>query len=529
MAFPKDLRQRMINLMYLVLMAMLAINIDPAALQGYKTINDGMATSYNAFSIKNDATTETIKVKAAEDGNEKEVEYAALADRLNGVSDDMGAKIEQLIAQIKEEATNTRDEYVLDDKDPADKLMIGTDPKSGEAAAVRTKIDQVLSQYNAIINESPLPDSIKTSLFENLALQQPSDEAALNNDDNTDALEWEEWTFKGKPAIALEAILNQMKNDAKATEGQILDAFAYDMNASKIDIPYDTYSLAVIPSSTYVERGDQFTAKINVGQTSTKMQDLTKVFVNGRQVPINSEGFAVYTETKGLGEHALRDVYAIVTNPQNGETERIDMTDPVNYKVINPTKPSAAVSADAMNVFYAGLDNPISVSASGMGGVTASCAGCSSFSPNSTGGYNAKVTQAQVGKSVDVSVAIDGNTLETKKFRVLRVPDPDVRVGKYKPGAAISTSSLAAQKVLRADLDNFPYDAPFQVLSFDLGMLKANKPPFTASSSGPRMSPAMTNAFQRAGPGWLVVFRNIKVKGPDGTTRDVGSVSYITR
>lgn len=527
MAFPTDLRQKMINLMYLVLMAMLAINIDPAALQGYKTINDGMEYSYKAFKSSNDGRVNAISAKAKEEGKPEQKKIDSLSQVLHGVSSGLDTQIDNLISQVRDSAsggTYDPEKYSADSKDPADEIMITNDISTGGASKLKTQITTLLSNYNDIVNQSPLEDSVKTKLLSSYALKIPSDEDAKNDPDNGDGLGWAQWTFQGKPAIAIEAILNQIKNDAKATEGQILEKFAAKMDANKIDIPYDTYNLAFVPSSTYMAEGEPFKAKLSVGQSSSKASDLVKIFVDGRQLPLDGDGFANYTATRGVGEYSV-NAYAEVTNPQTGEKTKVSLETPVKYRVV---KPSATVSADAMNVFYVGLDNPVSVSATGMDDAKAACSGCTSFS-RSGAGYNAKVPASMAGKEVTVTVTSGGKTVSSSKFRVLKVPDPQVMIGNRKPGSGISTAELAAQGALRANLDNFPYDAKFQVVSFDLAMMKSGKGAFTAKSNGPRFSPQMKNAFQRAGGGWLLVCRNIKVKGPDGEVRDVGSITYITK
>ncbi len=532
MAFPKDLRQRMINLMYLVLMAMLAINIDPAALQGYYTINDGMDLSFNALDVKNKATYSTIEAKASEEAKEKNKLYVQKAEELKGLSDDLLNFISQTVEEVKTEATTTKhigeknevEEFFGDSKDPGNNLMIGPDIKTGKAAELRSRILETIEKYKNVIATSPLPEEKQKELIGNLTLLEPSDEHVRENPENKDKKGWEAWTFQGKPAIAIMAILNQYKNDTKATEGQVLDAFAYDMNADKIDIPYDTFNLAFVPSSTYMAEGESFNAKLSVGQSSSKAKDLVRIFVNGQERPVDSEGFATYTATSGVGSHKVT-AYALVTNPQTNEVTRVELEKPVEYRV---AKPSATVSADKMNVFYIGLENPVSVSATGIADAKATCSGCASFSPNSTGGYNAKVS-ASSGKEVTVSVTSEGKNISSSKFRVLKVPDPEIKVGNYKSGSSIATASLQAQGVLRADLSNFPYDAPFKVVGYDLAMMRSGKGAFTAKSNSGAITSEMKNAFGKAGAGWIVIFRNIKVQGPGGDTRDVGSVTYITK
>lgn len=525
MAFPKDLRQKMINLMYLVLMAMLAINIDPAALQGYVTINDGMTESFKAFDVKNKATLETIKAKADKEKKPDQIVYASKAEELSDVASSMESFIDETIAAATKLATNTKGEFVDDSKDPATDIMIGEDINNGAAMQLKTRIQEVLTKYKEIVNSSPLSDEKKTALIASFSLKEPSDDAARSNPKNKDKSGWAAWTFQGKPAIAVEAMLRQFKNDANSTESQILDAFARELDADKIDIPYDTYNLAFVPSSTYMAEGEAFTAKLSVGQSSSKAKGLVKIFVDGKQVPVDNKGFANYKVTRGVGSHKV-NAYAIVTNPQTGATKKVTLDKPVEYRV---AKPSATVSADAMNVFYAGLDNPVSVSATGIGDAKANCTGCTSFAPKGKGSYVAKVSSKSVGKKVTVAVTSGGKNVSSSQFRVMKVPDPTPMLGTKKNGGSFSTGEIAVQSFVQANLENFVFDAKFKVISYDMWLMKPGKGSWKGSANGPQLSGDMKKNLSRVGAGWKIVITNMKAKGPDGTIRNLPAALYSIR
>lgn len=541
MAFPKDLRQRMINLMYLVLMAMLAINIDPSALQGYKTINDGMGDSFKAFKVKNEATLGAIKAKAEKEKKEEQIDFLAKAEQLSGISTGLDGFIGSTISEVKDLANGS-----IDSKDPADVLMISKDLKTGKAAQLKQQIKETIEKYKGIVNDSKLSDAQKARLVDNFSLKLPTDERAQADPENKDKLGWEEWTFKGKPAIAVEAMLNQFKNDAKATEGQILDAFALaqDIDEKVIDIPsvkFDVFNLAVMPESTVVEQGKPFKAKLTVGQSSTSQQNVIKIFHNGRQLTMGQDGFASFTGSpKPIGEHSITGLYAEVYDPNTKKTKKVSIKSPVKYRVVKkidknmvavPDKKldkRATVSAEKMNVFYAGLTNPVAVAASGLGGVSATCTGCSSFAADGKGGYNAKVPASLIGKTVNVNVTIGGQQAGSKKFRVMRVPDPTTKLGVKKSGQVFSTGELGAQSFVQADLENFVFNAKFKVQSYDMWFLtaKGNK---RVSGSGPQLTAEMKNYLSRVRPGARIIVNNMKAKGPDGKVRTIAPAIYAVR
>ncbi len=520
MAFPKDLRQRMINLMYLVLMAMLAINIDPSALKAFKNINEGMKTSFGAFSSKNSASSNAIKTKADEEKEDFMVDYSNRAAKVNALAADFQKYIDNLITEVRSNATNAKGEYFDKDKDASQVVMITDDPKTGGAAKLKGRINELIEEYKKTVRGAEFfKDEEIEELFKGFALKAAPD-GVIDDEDNVEKLNWEEWNFSGKPAIALEAILRQIKNDATATEGQILDEFRTRLDIGKID--YDVFQAAVIPSSTYLQQGDAFSADIFLASTSSKSQGLIKVYANGQPLTVDADGKATYTARNGVGEHTLTG-YIVHTNPTTGKETKVEMK-PVKYSV---AAPSATVSADKMNVLYIGVDNPLSVSAAGipLKDVSASCPGCG-LKKSGPGKYIARPTKQ--GK-VTVSITANGKTMGTQEFRIKRIPDPVPMIGTKRNGQPISTGELGAQTYLRAVLDGFDFDAKFNVLSYDMMLAAPGKASVRHRANGPNFTAEMKRDIGRVRPGWFIVCYNIKAKGPDGSTRNLGSVVYPIR
>ncbi|MBX2844938.1 MAG: gliding motility protein GldM [Saprospiraceae bacterium] len=515
MAFPKDLRQRMINLMYLVLMAMLAINIDPAALKAFDQINRGMVFAGEAFDAKNDNTLEAIKVKSEKEGGFA-VDYYNRAQKAASASQNLQDYIDGIIASVREQATNEKGEYNRDDKDPA-ALFLGDTIGEGEAYKLKDKITATLDSLIASVDGA---EFFKPEEIEEIRNSLPlgiDEDSFQDSELNPEGYEWERFTFKGKPAVALEAILRQYKNDAKTAEGQIIDEFRSRLDIAKID--FDVYQAAVIPKSTYIRQGEPFSADIFLAASSSKSKGLVQITAGGRGLAVDSEGKATYSATNGVGEHSFSGTIR-VTNPNTGKVSDVPFG-PVKYQV---AAPSGNVSADKMNVFYIGVPNPVTVSAAGvpLQDVTASCSGCTM---KKTGPGKYTVTATKQGKA-NVTVTAQGKTQATKEFRIKRIPDPTPKIGTFKSGTPVSTGQMAAQTFLQAELENFDFDARFKVKSYDIWLISPGKSSFRSRGSGSQLPADIKSNLRKIGPGWSVLATNIIATGPDGSTRNLGSIYY---
>ena len=189
---------------------------------------------------------------------------------------------------------------------------------------------------------------------------------------------------------------------------------------------------------------------------------------------------------------------------------------------------SLTVSADKMNVLFIGVDNPVSVGVSGVPSENVSASITQgSLSSKGNGKYVAKVTSPGTAR-VNVSAVIDGQkkNMGSMEFRVARIPDPVPEVAG-KRGGTIPAAVFRAQIGVVANLKDFYFDARYIVTSFKMGFNGTGYPDYIErTSSSARFTPEMQQLMQRAKPGSRIYIDNIKARGPDGTTRDLGSINF---
>src|SRR5690606_10776980 len=189
-------------------------------------------------------------------------------------------------------------------------------------------------------------------------------------------------------------------------------------------------------------------------------------------------------------------------------------------------RPSAVVSPDKMNVLYIGVNNPVSVSAPGTptDKIRVSMSGGSIS--GSAGKYNVKVSTPGTAKISAYAEVATGKlqTLSTTDFRVKRIPDPVAQFAG-KTGGTMSSVALKAQNAIFARLENFDFDAKFNVTRFSMIIAKPRADAIVLSTSGNNLSASMKSALNSIGPGTRVIFDNIIAVGPDGSPRQLNAVA----
>ena len=226
------------------------------------------------------------------------------------------------------------------------------------------------------------------------------------------------------------------------------------------------------------------------------------------------------------------DGYLEVTNG-DGTVTRRDFSS--SYTVIEPM---ATVSATMMNVLYAGIDNPVSISVPGvaMGDISASMTNGSLVRNGDS--WIARPERVGSEAVVTVTANMDGNsvTMATSNFRVRRLPDPTPFIAytdangnaeHYRGGRPIAKAVLLNANVLQAAIDDGLLDTPFQVQSFETVMFDSMGNAITDISSGDAFSPGQKQKIQRLSRGKRFYISRIKAKGPDGTVRDLSPMEVI--
>ena len=244
------------------------------------------------------------------------------------------------------------------------------------------------------------------------------------------------------------------------------------------------------------------------------------ISVNGSGIGLK-EGVAHYETTpSGIGKQTV-SATATIRNPATGEVKTVKGD--FEYEV---GEKSVTVSAEKMNVFYIGVDNPIAVSAAGVSSndLRVSMTG-GDISKVNDNNYNVRVSKP--GEAI-ITVTATGGLNATKKFRVKMIPDPVVKYGNRK-GGVIGSGEMAAFNGLRADLENFDFAATCSIQSYAMVHIARREDPRQANVNGPINADA-TRLTSAAKPGDQYSFMSIKARCPgDLAARDLGSMSFFVK
>jgi len=495
-------RQRMIGILYLVLLGLIALNVPDSLLDAFrnitnsldqstKNVNTSLQNTYNAF--------EATKLK-------EQPEKA------------------QLLLNRAKDASKTADElnsYVEQLKDELTKAGGGFNKDIGDVEA-RDNLDisprMMITEKRADVLKQKIEDT-KAKLIEQL---DPKDRSDINFSLSTDApvqkagtpnKTWQEAYFgEGIPLGATLTTLAKVQADNKNAENEVVKRILGKIDQAQITL--NTFIPVVAAPSSYIIQGQPYTAKIYL--TAYDSHSDPTITVGGSPIQ-TANGIGTYTVTaSGEGLHTVTG--ALSVKQVDGPDKSYPFT--TTYTV---SKPSAVVSADEMNVLYIGVPNPISVSAPGVPkeSIKVSISGGGGEITGSNGHYTATVKSTSGAKIV--VTGDKGQALGFMDFRTKRIPPPKAQFAGKGSGAT-SAANLKAQDRLFAVLDGFDFAAKFNITHFQMVILKPRTDSFIETGSGGELTAGMKRALGGLTPGCTLVFQNITAVGPDGLIQDVDAI-----
>jgi gliding motility-associated protein GldM len=510
MAIPKENRQQMINMMYIVLTALLALNVSAEILNAFKTMNKSLE---NSKTIADSNIQTTLKAfadkRVKEPANEDVIKYQQKAEEVKVLIDDLVTYIDGFKKAIVERGGGV-------DKDDPEGIMTNKDDVEvangyivaegkGEGYKLKAKLDETRGKLMEFV-----ADVDKESYGSKVGLSTAPSKTGGD---------WVREQYDQMPAIAAYAMLTKLEADAKNAENQMM-TYLYSSIGSMRDlkpdeIVLDQFSAQIASPSAYVLQGEPFKAFVSLAAGSSKSS--VSVTINGQSVPVR-DGVGEYTVgTATVGEFPVNGVVSVKNNLTGKVTTY--KTPEFKYTV---APPFASVAADKMNVFYIGVENPVTVSAAGVSPQQLNVGITSGTISGSGGKYTVRVTQQ--GETF-VSVAAKGKEYTRERFRVKMIPDPQAKVGG-KPGGRMPAAQFKAQNGVIAALDGFDFDARFDVLSYQLFYQPVRQDAAILANTGPTFNSPVESAVQKAKPGDVYYFEEIKVKGPDGTTRKIPGIAF---
>lgn len=526
MSVPKEPRQLMINLMYLVLTAMLALNVSAEILNSFNIVNKWINESSGILQTKNDGVLFAIQKAAAADNRDKTRHILADAEKAKLLSDEFVRYVEDLKVQVKDLAGGP-------DKQDSAKLKIAEEMektsrfflREGHGDELYNKIQEVQSGLTAFTSAYP---KIQVSFG---AGELPS---------NAENKSWAEYYFDRVPAVAVITILSKLQQDARSAENSIMEELYKAIYGEDDKVTGMTAKVAA-PTS-YLKAGTAYTADIYIGAIAGSMQ--TKMYIGnftdavqkdpkdptgesfrtieGNQMPLKNareinvaNGIGRINEIAGIGVHKYQGVIQ-VKHPSEDNTFKYYPFE-FNYEAFETGK--AVVSATAMNVLYVGVDNPVKISVPGYVSDKVTATGCNIKKINGEE-YSAKPTEPGL-QNISVTVNTnEGVKTYANEFRVRRIPDPYIYLSTSK-GGTLRLSEFAATDKLVAKNPEFVFQIPYKILGYEMVYYPAKTNGVSDASNSDELSKMMKDIQKRAKAGDVIMLSNVRVLLPDGTIRSV--------
>lgn len=556
-------RQKMIGMMYLVLTALLALNISKEVLNGFVKVENSLISTLNAIADKGDETHSTLYAKYL--ANEEKVKpFYDRAEVVKTDADSLVTYISQLKARCMSKSEGDYKEQELVDfskyygqdengrdtvlnlwhiqkKDEYTELtgfMVGSEansPKDGEwtALQLRHSIEKFrddllnISVIDVKGNERTLPDNIKRSLNERFSFE--------NEVEDGEMVLWEAANFYDVPLAAVMPLMSKMIIDVEDAEAEVLGWLLNGIEAKSLK--FSEVKPMVFPQSNYIIKGDTIRANILLAAFDpTRRSDIyietekwdgvdsSEVdYANLEKLDLNADGDGLFTlasNSMKMGQYAYRGV--IRYQGPDGNMQSKNFLTPV----FTIAEAALVVSPIKMNVFYRGLDNPVEISVPGVSNdkLQVSISSGHRIKRQSDGSYNVIPSTTMTNKKAIISVKgemPDGSIahLGNADFRVKRIPDPvPFWAGKRPQDRTISKTEILGFAPLGAMMDNFDFDVVVRVKSFTIRVSKDGT--FRdLSTNNNKITADMKALLQKVRRGNTIYFEDIIVSMPDGSER----------
>ncbi|MFN5218965.1 MAG: hypothetical protein ACK5CL_09370 [Sphingomonadales bacterium] len=536
-------RQKMINMMYLVLTALLALNVSKEIIKAFNLIENSLNTSTSNIKAKNEMTLKAIgkeenaSAKAAmEIANEAKKITDQFEKNMEGVKTDLedlsgGRKTDPEAMLVKggvAELTQGDNMEVHANYFLLEKKPIKTDGKAWVyAPSGKMRGDAVFDEINKTREDllALLDKAIKNpnlggkddkgetkKLLEEAKNSLKAKTALIAQDGkNSDGKEqkWVSMYLEHSPLAGVFALLSKYINDARSLESEVTAILAKAVNAS--DFKFDKLAAVISAPSSAIMQNQTYEADIMLAAYNSKAQ--MNITVGGSAVEIK-DGIGKYKVTGGSPGEFNYKVNIAVPGP-GGKIE--NLTAEAKYSVFPPM---AAISADELNVFYVGLDNPISVAVAGVDSRNVAVSASAGNLQNIGGGRYKVLFPARQGNESIVSVSAkmgDGRVVPmgSKKFKIRNVPRPVFRAGAISFDKPIQLSALMAQSSAVAILENFVYDGvKYSVQGYTFTGIGRTGPK-KASITGASLQ-GIKGILGGMRAGEFVMFSDIRAVGPSG-------------
>jgi len=479
-------RQKMINLMYLIFIAMIAMQMSKEVLSAFGYMNEKLTDNNITASAKNSATLDNLATKAQEQPEKYNSLYAT-AKKVDELSANFSDYLETKKNLFLEDQEDLKDYESMDKIDIVNEHFFKGDSFTPEGQEFIDNVNNYRDGIISLIGE-------KNALSSNI--NKRFDTSDQDTEDGKQA--WLKNRYEGFPLISTVTNLTSMQTDIKTTQSEIFGTLLGGQLES--DVSMSNYKTILIPEKSAFFQGENFKGKIVLGRYDSSLKP-EKVVVNGNEIKTIQDGGAILDFPAGaVGEREIKGKFIFM---ENGAPVEIPIES--SYAVI-PKPNSAVISADKMNVVYRGVANPMTISIPGVPDnlVSASGAGLSK-----AGGIGKYIMTPGTGSDVKISVTgklSDGTSVSSSQsFRIKDIPSPNGTIRKQSGYVKMPSSSLENSTV-GAELPDFDFDLSLNITGFTLKVPGQG----AVVVRGSKMDSAAQKAIAKARRGDVVIIFDIK-------------------
>lgn len=532
---PETPRQKMINMMYLVLLAMMALNVASEVLDAFRVVDSSLMQTLKSVDLKNGQIYASFS-QAYEENPEKVKEWKVKADQVKAMTDSITLKITNLKEELvlKSGGTNLREKNETYNRNSeksfivnaqGDTIVIKKDDelnipseimiRLGKAEDLKNNINDLKDTFLSLGDED---SPIRASISQELDTSDPKVRLREGAEKRT----WEIEHFDNKPLIAVITLLSKIQIDVQNAESNILSFLYGQIDASSFK--FNSLGARVIAKSSYLLEGDVYHAEVFLAAEDTTQQP--EILVNNTPLKI-TDGKGIYeVPVSTPGTFKWGGIIKYRTPEGNFNTYPFEE----EYQV---SRPSVTISPTKMNVFYMGVPNPVSVSVPGVPSENLEVSLTNGRIELNGNDYLVYPKAEDInGRQTKVSVTADfGGTkrfMGFMDFRVKQVPDPVATIANQSSGV-LRKEDLLAEDGIFAALVDFDFDLKFTVTQFDITYTGAGGYNNTWSSTSNRFTNDQRIQFNTLAPGSIIYIDNIVAHGDDGTDRELSPVSFKIR
>ena len=532
---PETPRQKMINMMYLVLLAMMALNVASEVLDAFRVVDSSLMQTLKSVDSKNNQIYASFD-QAYEENPTKVKEWKDKSDHVRALTDSLNKKITDLKEELvlKSGGTNITKEGTLYENDSEKSFVLNSDgdtliiKKDDElnvpsevmirlkkAEDLKGDIIELKEAFLSLIEEdSPVRETIQQEL--------DTSDPKVTIKEGAEKRSWEIEHFDSNPLIAVITLLSKIQIDVQNAESNILSYLYSQIDATSFK--FNKLGARVIASSSYVLEGDVYKAEVFLAAEDTTQQPV--ILVNGKPLKI-VDGKGIYeVPATTSGPHEWSGIIKYRT-PEGGFNSY-----PFEEKY-QVSKPSVTISPTKMNVFYMGVPNPVSVSVPGVPSEKLEVSLTNGRIERNGKDYFVYPKVEDInGRNTKVTVMADFDGkkrfMGAMDFRVKQVPNPIATIGG-KASGILRKEDLLAEDGIFAALKDFDFDLKFTVTQFDITYTGAGGYNNTWSSTSNRFTADQRTQFNTLTPGSIIYIDNIFAHGDDGTDRELSPISFKIR